>query len=57
MFWCEQGIRNYLVIAAIVSIFSFSLSVSLQIVCSGGISMCGGNCKCALIRILFVVIL
>lgn len=38
-------------------LFIFSLFISLQLVCSRRIRMCGGNCKCALIRILFVILL
>ncbi|XP_027476269.1 polycomb group protein ASXL1 isoform X9 [Zalophus californianus] len=30
---------------------------TLKLVCSRRIRMCGGNCKCALIRILFVIVL
>lgn len=37
-------------------LFIFPLFISLQIVCNRGIRMCGGNCKCALIRILFVIV-
>jgi len=38
-------------------LFIFSLFISLQLVCTRRVRMCGGNCKCALIRILFVIVL